>query len=325
MPGTEEREPTAKNPAGEGNGHYQRKPDWLKTNLSQGPEYRRIKRLMKDLSLHTVCAEARCPNIHECWEHGTATFMILGDVCTRSCGFCAVKFGLPNELDLMEPHRVAEAVKHLRLKHVVITSVARDDLADGGASIFADTIRTVHRHNPATAVEVLVPDFAADRGSVASVIGAGPQIFSHNLETVRRLTPRVRSRATYDRSLAVLRAAGDLVRERGIDCMTKSGIMLGLGETRDEVLETMQDLQTAGCSIMTMGQYLRPSQDHLPVAAYIHPDEFAAYRKEGLAMGLKHVEAGPLVRSSYHAHEQVDRAQSFGEGAASVAAGGAGS
>lgn len=295
-------------PAGTARTPHKRKPDWLKTQLSAGPEYRRMKELMEGMSLHTVCAEARCPNIHECWEHGTATFMILGDICTRSCGFCAVNFGLPNELDLAEPGRVAEAVKTLGLEHVVVTSVARDDLADGGASVFADTIHAIREMNPGTAVEVLVPDFAGDEQAIATVVAAAPEIYNHNLETVRRLSPTVRSRARYDRSLKVLAAADRIAREMGHSTLTKSGIMLGLGETEDEVLETLADLKEAGCSIITLGQYLRPSLDHLPVVRYVHPDEFAAFKEAGLKMGFKHVESGPLVRSSYHAHKQVEKA-----------------
>ncbi|HEY8450258.1 MAG TPA: lipoyl synthase [Bacillota bacterium] len=299
---------------------HQRKPDWLKIRLAQSPRFRELKRLMRDLDLHTVCEEARCPNIHECWSHGTATFMILGRICTRACAFCAVHTGLPTELDLAEPERVADAVAHLGLRHVVITSVARDDLADGGASIFADTIRAVRARTPAVGIEVLIPDFQGKIEALRTVVDAAPDILNHNVETVRRLSPVVRARARHDRSLELLRRAKDLARQRGLSMLTKSGLMVGLGESREEVIETLRELRAVDCDIVTIGQYLRPSQDHLPVVRYWTPSEFAELKQIGLELGFKHVESGPLVRSSYHAHEQVEHAQNS-EATAGVARG----
>jgi lipoic acid synthetase len=250
-------------------------------------------------SLHTVCQEARCPNVGECWNAGTATFMILGDVCTRSCGFCAVKTGKPIELDQDEPRRVAEAIKLLNLRHAVITSVNRDELADGGAKIFADTILQSHALNPQTRIEVLIPDFRGDQFALNIVLEARPDILNHNTETVPRLYETVRPQAKYERSIELLD------RAKKFGATTKTGLMLGLGELPEEVYSVMEDLREVRCDILTLGQYLQPSKEHLPVHRFVHPDEFAEYKKNGLAMGFKHVESGPLVRSSYHAAEQV--------------------
>nr|MBO2470624.1 lipoyl synthase [Bacillota bacterium] len=283
----------------------ERKPEWLKIKLITGENYHELKKMMRSKTLHTVCEEARCPNIYECWSHRTATFMILGDICTRACRFCAVKTGMPTELDLAEPERVAEAVEQMGLRHAVVTSVARDDLKDGGASIFAETIRAIRRRNPFTTVEVLIPDFQGNWDALKVVMDARPDILNHNIETVRRLTPRVRAKATYERSLELLRRAKELQP----DIPTKSGIMLGVGETWEEILETMDDLRAAGVDILTIGQYLQPTKQHLKIERYYHPDEFARLKEEGLKRGFKHVESGPLVRSSYHAHEQVESAK----------------
>jgi lipoic acid synthetase len=256
---------------------------------------------MRGQELHTVCEEARCPNIGDCWNRGTATFMILGDTCTRSCGFCAVKTGRPEILDHGEPRRVALAVQRLRLRHTVITSVNRDELPDGGAAIFAETIRWVRRLSPGTTIEVLIPDFKGDRDALATVMAARPEILNHNTETVPRLYRRVRPQAIYERSLELLRTA----REMDAGALTKSGVMLGLGETKDELLTVFQDLAANKVDILTVGQYLQPTHDHLPVERYWHPDEFAELKEAALAMGFRHVESGPLVRSSYHAEEQA--------------------
>jgi len=280
----------------------QPKPEWLKVRFPGGPEYLRLKGLMREQRLHTVCEEARCPNIGECWEAGTATFMILGDTCTRSCGFCAVKSGRPIGLDRLEPIRVAQAVRHMGLRHAVVTSVNRDDQPDGGAAIFAETIRRIRRLSPGTSVEVLIPDFLGDWDALATVMDAHPEILNHNTETVPRLYRRVRPKARYERSLELLRRAGELDRET----ITKSGLMVGLGETRHELLMVFAGLVDAGVSVLTIGQYLRPSAKHLPVARYYHPDEFAALKDDALRLGFRHVEAGPLVRSSYHAERQVE-------------------
>ncbi len=280
------------------------KPSWLKVRMPGGPNYMDLKKLVHDQRLHTVCEEARCPNIGDCWERRSATFMILGDVCTRSCGFCAIATGRPEGLDLDEPRRVAESIQSLGLRHAVITSVARDELSDGGSSIFAATIREVRALCPQTSIEVLIPDFKGDRASLAAVMEAGPDILNHNIETVERLQSLLRPQARYSRSLEVLRMAGELRP----DALTKSGIMLGVGERRSEVETTVRDLRTAGCSILTIGQYLRPSADHLPLVRYVPPEEFADLRLFAVGLGFKHVESGPLVRSSYHADEQVDRA-----------------
>ncbi len=286
----------------------QRKPEWLKINLVSGQElanFKELKQTMRGKTLHTVCEEARCPNIHECWANRTATFMILGDVCTRACRFCAVKTGLPTELDLAEPERVAEAAEQMGLKHVVVTSVARDDLADGGASIFAETIRAIRRRLPFATVEVLIPDFQGDRDALQVVMDARPDVLNHNIEAVRRLSDRVRARAKYDRTLELLRRA----KEMQPDIPTKSSLMIGVGETIEEILETMDDLRAVDVNIMTIGQYLQPTKKHLPVEKYYHPDEFAFLKEEGMKRGFSHVEAGPLVRSSYHAHEQANAAK----------------
>jgi lipoic acid synthetase len=276
-----------------------RRPDWLKVRVPGGEEYARIKHLIGDRRLHTVCEEARCPNMAECWNAGTATFMILGDVCTRSCGFCAVKTGRPEGLDLEEPHRVAEAIRIMGVRHAVITSVNRDELPDGGAAIFAETIRQARVVNPDVTVEVLVPDFRGVAWALALVVDAHPDILNHNTETVPRLYARVRPQAKYDRSLEVIR------RAKAAGMTTKSGMMLGLGESVEEVVPVMEDLRAAGCDILTLGQYLQPTKDHLPVERFVHPDEFRLLKERGLALGFTHVESGPLVRSSYHAHEQV--------------------
>ena len=279
------------------------RPDWLKVRLPAGPRYLELKDLMRGMQLHTVCEEARCPNIGECWGHGTATFMILGDVCTRACRYCAVTSGKPTTLDLAEPKRVAEAVRTMGLKHAVVTSVDRDDLPDGGAGLFAATIRTIHQLNPECAVEVLTPDFQGKDEHIRTVMDARPEIFNHNIETVERVFPHVRpGRSRYRVSLQVLARARELNR----DGLTKSGLMVGLGETIDEIVQTMRDLRSASVDILTIGQYLQPTQKHVGIDRYYHPDEFARLREEGLALGFSHVESGPLVRSSYHAHEQSD-------------------
>ncbi|GGA43870.1 lipoyl synthase [Kroppenstedtia guangzhouensis] len=285
---------------------YKRKPEWLKTKLTVNENFREIKRMMRGKTLHTVCEEARCPNIHECWAvHRTATFMILGDICTRACRFCAVKTGLPTELDLQEPERVAEAVEQMGLKHTVITSVARDDLKDGGASIFAETIRAVRKRNPLTSVEVLIPDFQGNWDALKMVMDARPDVLNHNVETVRRRSDRVRSKAKYERSLELLKRSKELQP----DIPTKSSIMIGVGEQWDEILETMDDLRRVDCNIMTIGQYLQPTKKHIRLEKYYTPQEFALLKEEGMKRGFDHVESGPLVRSSYHAHEQVKAAR----------------
>ncbi len=283
------------------------RPDWLRIRLSTPSRYHQVKRLVDDLNLHTVCQEARCPNIYECWgEHGTATFMILGDVCTRRCGFCAVTSGRPRPgVDAEEPAHVAEAVSVMGLAHAVITSVDRDDLPDGGARHFAQVIEAVHERNPATAVEVLTPDFRGVADALDVVLGARPEVFSHNTETVPRLYRQARPGSRYDRTLALL-AEASRRRDAGLYAgRVKTGIMVGLGETGEEVRETIADIRAAGVEILTIGQYLQPTKKHLPVSRWVHPDEFAAYREHALALGLDHCEAGPLVRSSYHAHEHV--------------------
>jgi lipoic acid synthetase len=279
------------------------RPDWLRVRFPTGPNYLELKDLIRGRSLHTVCEEAHCPNIGECWENRTATFMILGRVCTRACRFCAITTGLPVGVDEDEPERVADAVAQLGLRHAVVTSVARDDRPDGGASNFAETIRAIRRRSPDCTVEVLIPDFAGSRESLQIVMDARPDILNHNLETVRRLQRRVRAKAFYERTLEVLQRA----KEMQPTGLTKSGIMLGLGETREEIGETLRDLRDVACDIVTIGQYLRPSEFHLPIARYVTPAEFAELKTEGMALGFRHVESGPLVRSSYHAHEQVKR------------------
>ncbi len=275
-----------------------RRPEWLKVKVPSGENYARLKGLIDRHRLHTVCEEARCPNMGECWHNGTATFMILGDVCTRSCGFCAVKTGKPEGLDAGEPRRVAEAVRIMGLRHAVITSVNRDELYDGGAQLFAETIRLTRELNPATTIEVLIPDFRGDEFALDIVLGSFPDILNHNVETVPRLYGTVRPQAKYERSLELLARA----KRRGFT--TKTGMMLGIGERPDEVMPVMRDLRGVGCDILTLGQYLRPSKDHLPVDRYVDPDEFASHRSAGLAIGFRHVESGALVRSSYHAEGQ---------------------
>lgn len=286
----------------------QRKPEWLKINLVSGSElasFKELKQTMRTKTLHTVCEEAKCPNIHECWASGTATFMILGDICTRACRFCAVKTGLPTELDTAEPERVAEAAEQMRLKHVVVTSVARDDLADGGAQIFADTIRAIRRRLPFASVEVLIPDFMGNWDALKVVMDAKPDVLNHNIEAVRRMSDRVRARAKYDRTLELLKKA----KEFQPSIPTKSSLMIGVGETLEEVIETMDDLRAVDVNIMTIGQYLQPTKKHLKVETFYHPDEFARLKEEGMKRGFSHVESGPLVRSSYHAHEQASAAK----------------
>jgi len=264
-----------------------------------------LQQLMRDADLHTVCEEARCPNIGECWSRGTATFMILGDTCTRSCGFCAVKTGRPGFLDMAEPRRVAVAIQRMGLRHAVITSVNRDELPDGGAAIFASTIEWVRRLSPGTTIEVLIPDFKGDREALATVLAARPEILNHNTETVPRLYRQVRPQAIYERSLELLRRAKDL--DPGT--VTKSGLMVGLGETEPELLQVCRDLADHGVEVLTVGQYLQPTPAHLPIARYWTPEEFARVREQALAMGFTHVESGPLVRSSYHAEEQAASAR----------------
>lgn len=282
----------------------ERKPEWLKIKLHINENYQELKQMMRSKTLHTVCEEARCPNIFECWANRTATFMILGDICTRACRFCAVKTGLPTELDLAEPERVAEAVEQMGVRHAVITSVARDDLADGGASIFAATIAAVRKRNPFTHVEVLIPDFMGNWDALKVVMDAKPDVLNHNIETVARMSDRVRSKAKYPRSLELLRRA----KEMQPQIPTKSSIMVGVGETFDEVVEAMKDLRANHVDICTIGQYLQPTKKHLKIQHYYHPDEFAKWKEIGLSLGFAHVESGPLVRSSYHAHEQVQAA-----------------
>ena len=284
------------------------RPEWLKAKAPTGEGYREIKETMRGLSLHTVCEEALCPNIGECWNNRTATFMILGNICTRSCGFCAVLTGKPTELDFEEPKRVADAAEKMGLKHAVITSVNRDELADGGASIFAATIQEIRERIPGCAVEVLTPDFKGNHDAIRIVLEARPDTFNHNIETVPRLYPAVRPQAKYERSLKVLRYAKELNPEG----LTKSGFMLGLGEIEEEIRQTMLDLREHDVDIITIGQYLRPTENHLPMSRYYTPREFADLKRYGFALGFKHVESGPLVRSSYHAHEQTEDARRSG-------------
>ena len=276
-----------------------RLPAWFKVTFREGPDYREIRRLTKELNLHTICEEARCPNVWECWNSRTATFLILGDVCTRRCHYCAVTTGRPLPLDEAEPSRVAEAVKALGLRHAVITSVNRDELPDGGARLFAETIRAIRRELPTCTIEVLIPDFLGDESALETVLAAKPDILNHNIETVPRLFTAVRPQGLYDRSIALLQAASN----RG--AVTKSGLMVGLGETLDEVHAVMQDLHAAGCAIVSVGQYLQPTKAHWPVMRFYQPEEFRQIKEEGLALGFRHVESGPLVRSSYHAEQQA--------------------
>ena len=278
------------------------KPDWLKVRAPGSENYLRLKGIMSELKLNTVCEDAHCPNIGECWHHGTATFMILGDICTRACSYCAVAHGRPTELDLAEPSRVAEAIERMRLQYAVITSVDRDDQKDGGASIFAETIRQTRARVPACRIEVLIPDFQGIESSLRSVLDAGPDVLNHNIETVPRLYRMARSGGRYQRSLELL----DRSRRYRPHIATKTGIMVGLGETTDEIMTVFDDLRQVGVSILTIGQYLRPSLKHAPMERYYHPDEFKELKRSALAKGFVHVESGPLVRSSYHAHEQAD-------------------
>jgi lipoic acid synthetase len=285
-------------------GMQQRKPrpEWLKVRLPSGESYFRLKSLMRGKTLHTVCEEARCPNVAECWGQGTATFMILGDVCTRACRFCAVKTGLPTVTDLAEPERVADAVETMQLGHAVITSVNRDDLEDGGAYIFARTIKAVKDKNPDTSVEVLIPDFKGSRTSLETVLAARPEILAHNVETVPALYKQVRPGANYRQSVELLRRSHEIAP----DILTKTGIMVGLGESDEQIVDVMKDLvESAGVDIFTIGQYLQPTQEHHPVMRFYHPDEFQELARKGKEIGFRHVESGPLVRSSYHAADQI--------------------
>ena len=288
-------------------GRREGRPEWLRVRLATPASYHHVRNLVDRLNLHTVCQEARCPNIYECWgQHGTATFMILGDICTRRCGFCAVTSGRPQAgVDPQEPEHVAEAVSVMGLRHAVITSVDRDDLPDGGARHFAEVIEAIHRQNPEAAVEVLTPDFRGVPDALDIVLGAAPEVFSHNMETVPRMYRKARPGSRYDRSLGLL---ADAARRRDAGEYAgriKTGIMIGIGETPEEVYGTLRDIHGAGVEIMTIGQYLQPTPKHLPVDRWVHPDEFAAYRDYALALGFDHCESGPLVRSSYHAHEHV--------------------
>lgn len=282
-----------------------RKPEWLKIKLNTNENYTGLKKMMREKNLHTVCEEAKCPNIHECWAvRRTATFMILGAVCTRACRFCAVKTGLPTELDLAEPERVADSVAAMNLKHAVITAVARDDLKDGGSVVFAETVRAIRRKNPFTSIEVLPSDMGGVYENLKNLMDAKPDILNHNIETVRRLSNRVRARAKYDRSLELLLRAKEMYPE----IPTKSSLMIGLGETKEEILETMDDLLANKVDIMTIGQYLQPSKKHLNVLKYYTPEEFNELKEIAIQKGFSHCEAGPMVRSSYHADEQVNAA-----------------
>jgi lipoyl synthase len=278
------------------------KPEWLKVRAPGSPSYLRLKGLMRELNLHTVCEEAQCPNIGECWNHGTATFMILGDVCTRACSYCAVSHGRPAAVDTAEPQRVANAIRTLDLSYVVITSVDRDDLPDGGASIFADTIRETRSRQPECRIEVLIPDFQGNEAALHDVLDARPDILNHNTETVPRLYRMARSGGRYTRTLELL----DRSRRYAPDIPTKTGVMVGLGEAHGELISTFEDLRRVGCGVLTIGQYLRPSSAHAPMVRYYHPDEFADLKRAALDLGFVHVESGPLVRSSYHAHETAD-------------------
>lgn len=275
------------------------KPKWLRVKLPTGENYKRVRSLVDEHKLHTICESGHCPNMGECWGEGTATFMILGNICTRSCGFCSVKTGRPDEVDEFEPGRVAHSVKTMGVKHAVITSVDRDDLKDGGALIWAQTVRAIRQQSPTTTLETLIPDFAGKWENLERIIEVAPEIVSHNLETVRRLTKEVRIQAKYDRSLEVL------FRLKKGGMKTKSGIMLGLGETYDEVIETMEDLRSVNVDVLTIGQYLQPTAKHLPIDEFITPERFAEYKELGLKMGFRYVESGPLVRSSYHAEKHL--------------------
>jgi lipoic acid synthetase len=275
------------------------KPDWLKVKLPTGKSYRKVKEVVSGHKLHTICESGNCPNMGECWGAGTATFMILGNICTRSCGFCAVKTGRPGTVDLSEPENVARSIKLMHIKHAVITSVDRDDLKDGGSIIWVETVQAIRKISPETTMETLIPDFAGNWENLQRIIDVSPEIVSHNLETVRRLTRQVRIQAKYDRSLEVLRR----LSEGGM--RTKSGIMLGLGEKEEEIIETMRDLKNNGVSVLTLGQYLQPTPKHLPVQEFVTPAKFNEYRDAGLKMGFRYVESAPLVRSSYHAEKHI--------------------
>ncbi|MDR7433626.1 MAG: lipoyl synthase [Armatimonadota bacterium] len=279
----------------------QRRPEWLRVQFPSGPNFHDLLQIMRTQTLHTVCEEARCPNIGECWGRRTATFLILGNICTRNCAYCAIAHGLPTEVDWMEPERVARAVQRMGLRHAVITSVNRDDLKDGGAMIFAETIRRIRAYVPGCTVEVLIPDFKGDPEALRIVLEARPEILNHNIETVRRVFKQVRHGGNYERSLELLQR----VKAWGYPCLTKSGIMVGLGEEWEEILETMRDLRAVDCDILTIGQYLQPGKDYVPVSRFYTPEEFAALKIIGLRMGFRHVEAGPLVRSSYHADDHA--------------------
>jgi len=278
---------------------FSKKPSWLKVKLPTGEAYTKVRKIVSEHKLHTICSSGNCPNMGECWGAGTATFMILGNICTRSCGFCAVKTGRPLPADLEEPMRVANSVKLMKVKHCVITSVDRDDLKDGGSIIWEETVNAVRELSPTTTLETLVPDFKGDWDNLQRIIDVAPEIVSHNLETVRRLTKQVRIQAKYDRSLEVLKR----LKEGGMK--TKSGIMLGLGETEEEVIESMKDLRSVDCNVLTLGQYLQPTVKHLPVVEFIKPEQFAKYKSIGLELGFRFVESGPLVRSSYHAEKHL--------------------
>ena len=276
-----------------------KKPKWLRVKLPIGENYRKVRSLVDEHKLHTICESGSCPNMGECWGEGTATFMILGNICTRSCGFCAVKTGKPEEVDAYEPGKVANSVKIMKVKHAVITSVDRDDLKDGGSEIWAQTVRAIRKQSPGTTLETLIPDFAGKWENLQVIIDVAPEIVSHNLETVRRLTKQVRIQAKYDRSLELL------FRLKKGGMHTKSGLMLGLGESEQEILETMQDLRNVGVEVLTLGQYLQPTLKHLPVVEFINPEKFEYYKIKGLEMGFRYVESGPLVRSSYHAEKHL--------------------
>ena len=276
-----------------------RKPDWLRVKLPTGENFKKVRSLVSENDLHTICQSGNCPNMGECWGAGTATFMILGNTCTRSCGFCAVSTGKGDELDIAEPFKVANSIKLMEVKHAVITSVDRDDLEDGGSEMWVATVRAVRKHSPGTTMETLIPDFRGEWQNLQRIIDIAPEIVSHNLETVRRLTKEVRIQAKYDRSLEVLKR----LKDGGMK--TKSGVMLGLGETHEEVLETMADLRSVNVDILTLGQYLQPTKDHLPVAEFVTPERFAEYKEIGLRSGFRFVESGPLVRSSYHAEKHL--------------------
>jgi lipoyl synthase len=279
------------------------KPSWLKVKLPIGEEFTKVRNIVSEHKLHTICQSGNCPNMGECWGAGTATFMILGNVCTRSCGFCSVATGRPEAIDPFEPLRVAKSVKLMGVKHCVVTSVDRDDLKDGGSNVWVETIRKIREHSPGTTMETLIPDFQGIWENLQRVIDEKPEVISHNLETVRRLTKLVRVQAKYDRSLEVLKR----IAASGV--AAKSGIMLGLGETKEEVLEAMQDLRNSDVSILTLGQYLQPTKEHLPVSEFVHPDLFAEFKEAGIQMGFRYVESGPLVRSSYHAEKHLNKEQ----------------